>query len=86
MSHNIIATNPEQLGKIIEQRRNQLALSQQDLREQSSISASTISRTENGNLNTRLGSLFILLHALDLEISITVKKPDTKNQDHNGVW
>lgn len=86
MTEKYLATSADQLGKIIEHRRNQLALSQHELREQSCVSASTISRLENGNVNTRLGSLFTLLHALDLELIISVKKISSKDEDPKGVW
>jgi HTH-type transcriptional regulator/antitoxin HipB len=72
---NQITRTPKQLGAILRRRRKEAGLSQEALASRIHLRQATISALENSATDTRLGTLFDALAALDLEI---VVRPRTK--------
>jgi HTH-type transcriptional regulator/antitoxin HipB len=68
MPHKI--HSPETLGAALRQERKQKGMSQSAVGKWVGIDQPTISRVEKGNPGTELGTLFRLLAALDLELTI----------------
>jgi DNA-binding XRE family transcriptional regulator len=66
--------NAIEIGHIIQNRRNILAIRQEDLAEMAGITSKTIYLIESGNGNPSLDTLNKLLEILGLEISVDVKK------------
>jgi DNA-binding XRE family transcriptional regulator len=62
------------IGKIIQQRRTELSLLQEDLAEMTGITTKTIYLIENGKGNPSLTTLGKLLEVLGLEIKVAIKK------------
>jgi HTH-type transcriptional regulator/antitoxin HipB len=65
-----LTRNPKDIGHAIREVRKAKNLTQKDLARLSGVWQETISKTENGVANTQLETLFDLLAALDLEITI----------------
>ncbi len=59
------------MGHAIRQVRKQKNLTQKQLASLSGVWQETISRTENGNSGTKLETVFDLMAALELEITVT---------------
>jgi HTH-type transcriptional regulator / antitoxin HipB len=70
-----ITRTPKQLGTILRRRRKEVGLSQETLASRIHLRQATISALENSATDTRLGTLFDALAALDLEV---VVRPRTK--------
>jgi HTH-type transcriptional regulator/antitoxin HipB len=70
-----ITRTPKQLGTILRRRRKEAGLSQEALASRIHLRQATISALENSATDTRLGTLFDALAALDLEL---VVRPRTK--------
>jgi HTH-type transcriptional regulator / antitoxin HipB len=70
-----ITRTPKQLGTILRSRRKEIGLSQEALASRIHLRQATISALENSATDTRLGTLFDALAALDLEITV---RPRTK--------
>jgi HTH-type transcriptional regulator / antitoxin HipB len=70
-----ITRTPKQLGTILRRRRKELGLSQDALASRIHLRQATISALENSATDTRLGTLFDALAALDIEL---VVRPRTK--------
>ena len=66
----------QELGKIIQDRRESLSLKQEDLAEMSGVTSKTIYLIEKGKGNPSIDSLQKLLGILGLEIIIKVKSID----------
>ena len=66
--------NKNQIGQIVQQRREILSLKQEDLSEMTGITSKTIYLIESGKGNPSLETLQKLLEVLGLEILIDVKK------------
>jgi y4mF family transcriptional regulator len=64
---------PVDLGKIIQERRNELSLNQQDLAEMANVTTKTIYAIENNKGNPTLEVLKKVLNVLGLEIRIQVR-------------
>lgn len=64
----------DNLGKILEQRREKLQLRQSDLSEMSGVNVRTIIQLENGQGNPSFVTLEKLLDVLGLEIYVELKK------------
>ena len=62
------------IGKIIQQRRTELSLLQEDLAEMTGITTKTIYLIENGKGNPSLATLRKLFEVLGLEMKIAIKK------------
>jgi HTH-type transcriptional regulator/antitoxin HipB len=71
-----ITRTPKQLGTILRRRRKEAGLSQEALASRIHLRQATISAMENSATDTRLGTLFDALAALDLEL---VVRPRTKS-------
>jgi HTH-type transcriptional regulator/antitoxin HipB len=72
-----IARTAAQLGAALRRRRKQLSLSQDVLGGKIHLRQATISHVEAGDPGTKLGTLFDLLSALDLEL---VVRPRSKGK------
>lgn len=68
--------NQFEIGKLMQQRRELLAINQEDLAEMTGITAKTIYLVETGKGNPSLATLTKLLDTLGLEITIDIKKLD----------
>jgi y4mF family transcriptional regulator len=64
---------PVDLGKIIQERRNELSLNQQDLAEMANVTTKTIYAIENNKGNPTMEVLKRVLNVLGLEIRIQVR-------------
>jgi y4mF family transcriptional regulator len=64
---------PVYLGKIIQERRNELSLNQQDLAEMANVTTKTIYAIENNKGNPTMEVLKKVLNVLGLEIRIQVR-------------
>jgi HTH-type transcriptional regulator/antitoxin HipB len=70
-----IARTSHQIGAALRRRRKQAGLSQEALAEKAKLRQATISRLENGDTGTKLGTVIDVLAALGLEI---VLRPRSK--------
>ncbi len=66
--------SPKSLGSAIKRQRKEKKLSQTEAGRAFNVDQTTISSIEQGASGTRLGTLFRLLAALDLELVIRPKK------------
>lgn len=66
---NTMIRAPKQLGAAIQRRRKALKLTQTDLSRKANLRQATISQIERGE-NAHLESLFAVLAALDLELTV----------------
>ena len=66
--------NSTELGKIIKDRRNTLAITQSKLSDYTGLSVVTISQIESGKANPSFETLNEIFHFLNLEIFVAVKK------------
>lgn len=64
----------EEIGHVIQKRRNYLSLKQEDLSEMTGITSKTIYLIENGKGNPSIDTLQKLLEVLGLEIFTDIKK------------
>lgn len=64
----------KKIGKIIRERRKNLKLEIEDLKDYSDITCSTISNIENGKANPTIKTLQKILEPLGLEIKINIKE------------
>ncbi|HEY4345660.1 MAG TPA: helix-turn-helix domain-containing protein [Parvibaculum sp.] len=65
-----VIRSPEQLGAALRRKRKQSRLSQGDLGGRVLLRQATISKLEDGSAGTKLGTLFDVLTALNLELVI----------------
>ena len=70
-----ITRTPKQLGTVLRRYRKAASLSQETIAARIHLRQATISALENSANNARLGTLFDILAALDLEL---VVRPRTK--------
>jgi hypothetical protein len=61
------------IGKIVQERRNELSLKQQDLAEMADVTIKTIYAIENNKGNPTMDLLRRVLNVLGLEIKIQIK-------------
>jgi HTH-type transcriptional regulator/antitoxin HipB len=73
-----LARTPQQLGAILQRRRKQMGISQEDLATRIHLRQGTISALENAAMDTRLDTVFNALTALNLEL---VVRGRTKGSD-----
>lgn len=71
------ARNAKELGQVISQARKAKGYTQKQLGEKSVVKQTAISVMESGAEGVRLGTLFKVLAALNLEIVFTAKKKST---------
>ena len=66
----LIARSPKQLGNIIQRTRRQRGLTQTGLANLAGLRQEKISKIESGQESAKLSTIFALLAALNLEITI----------------
>ena len=66
--------SPETLGAVLRQERKKKQMSQTAVGRTVGIDQPTMSRVEKGNPGTELGTLFRLLAALDLELTVQERR------------
>lgn len=72
--------SPAALGQALQLARAAARLTQKQVGAKVGVDQSTISSVENGNPGTRLDTLFHLLAALDLELSVRPRRPAKMNE------
>lgn len=70
----IIPMNIHELGNILQKRRQELQLKQEDLAEMAGITTRTIHKIEHGLANPSLETLLKLTAVLGFEISVGIKQ------------
>lgn len=65
-----ITRTPKQLGSVLRRQRKKIGISQETLAARIHLRQATISALENSATDTRLGTLFDALAALDLELVV----------------
>jgi HTH-type transcriptional regulator / antitoxin HipB len=70
---NQMARSAQQLGAAIQQQRNARGLSQQALADLIGTGQKTISKIENGNPATKIETIFAVLAALDMELTLAAR-------------
>lgn len=63
-----------ELGHIMQQRREELSLKQEDLAEMTGVSSKTIYLIESGNGNPSINTLQKITDVLGLEIAVQIRK------------
>ena len=81
---NTSISSPSALGQAIRIARTNRQLTQQEVGAKVGVDQSTISSVENGNAGTRLDTLFHLLAALDLEITLQSRKAPSNPTNKEG--
>jgi HTH-type transcriptional regulator/antitoxin HipB len=66
----LIARSPKQLGNVIQRTRRQLGLTQTQLANIAGLRQEKVSIIENGQDGAKLSTIFALLAALNLEITV----------------
>ncbi len=79
----ISITSPEILGKVLRKHRKDLGLTQSEVGQKFNIPQKTVSNIEAGRPGIQLATLFKLLSALNLEISL--KQRDALNNEE-ALW
>ncbi|WP_125255849.1 helix-turn-helix domain-containing protein [Brevundimonas fluminis] len=74
------ARSPKQLGVLIQRHRKQRGLSQTELAGLAGLRQEMLSKLESGQPGTRLSSIYAVLSALDLEMTI---QPRTKSSSED---
>lgn len=74
---NQIARSPDQLGIAVQQQRLAHNLSQSALARLVGTSQKTISKIENGNPATRIETLFAVMAALDMQMTLGSRTQDS---------
>lgn len=78
------AISPKSLGQILKSTRTQKGLTQKQAGNLVGITQAMISRIERGESNARADTLFRLLAALELEMTVQArKKTDVKSEGDN---
>ena len=75
-----IARTSKQLGAIVRKTRKATGLTQGDLASRIDLRQATISDLENGERETRLGTILQVLAALDLELLVRRRTRSTPNK------
>jgi transcriptional regulator with XRE-family HTH domain len=65
--------NNQQIGKIVQERRDYLNLTQKDVAEMSGITFKSISEIELGRRNPSINTLNMVLDVLGLKLSVQIK-------------
>ena len=77
--------NTEELGRAIRRRREELALSLRDVADQTSVSASTLSRIENGTGKPDADNIARLASWLDVPMERILSGRDPKAEESKAV-
>lgn len=72
-----LARTPKDIGHAIRQARKNKNLTQKELASRSGVWQETISKIENGLGGTKMETIFDLLAALDLELTVTDRSKGT---------
>ncbi len=75
------ATSPKVLGQILKSARNQKGLTQDQAGNLVGITQAMVSRIERGESNARIDTLFRLMAALEMEMTLG---PREKTMDQSG--
>ena len=70
---NIFPVNNQQIGKLIQERRDYLNLTQKDVAEMAGITFKSISEIELGIRNPTVNTLISVLDVLGLELTVHIK-------------
>ncbi len=70
---NIFPMNNQQIGNLIQERRDYLNLTQKDVAEMAGITFKSISEIELGIRNPTLNTLLSVLDVLGLELTVHIK-------------
>jgi HTH-type transcriptional regulator / antitoxin HipB len=76
-------TSIETLGKVLRRYRKDLGLTQTEVGRKFNLSQKTVSQVESGLPGVQLGTLFKLMSALGLEMSL---EPRGKSSDDEALW
>jgi len=74
-----LVRTPKNIGHAIRQARKEKNLTQKDLASMSSVWQETISKIETGSSGTKLETIFDLMAALDLEITVSERSKGTSD-------
>lgn len=70
---SLIARSPKQLGNVIQRTRRQLGLTQTQLANLAGLRQEKVSIVESGQDGAKLSTIFALLAALNLEITVEAR-------------
>ncbi|KTD61430.1 helix-turn-helix domain-containing protein [Legionella spiritensis] len=83
----LIIRSPTELAILIKNQRKKLGLSQAEVGDLVNLKQKTISAIENSPESVKLGTLFRILSAIDLEINIAPKnESDETTSRWNDEW
>ena len=68
---NALARSPKQLGALIQRSRKAKGLTQSQLADLAGLRQELVSKIETGQSGSRIASIYALLSALDLEMTLT---------------
>ena len=74
-----------QMGESLRRRRKLLGWSQEDLSRRSGVKQANLSAIENGAQGVRLGTIFRLLAAMDLELSISQRRKTLRDRTKRNL-
>ena len=74
-----LVRTPKNIGHAIREARKAKSLTQTDLAAMSGVWQETISKIENGSGGTKLETIFALIAALDLELTVTERSKGTSD-------
>lgn len=81
----ITIRSPIQLGNAIRRLRRLLGMSQTELGQKTGITQATISRLEKGTQNAEPATLFVILSALNADLTITSRPKSNTTDDLEGL-
>lgn len=70
---SVLARSPKQLGLLIQRHRKRRGLSQSELADLAGLRQEMVSKIERGQPGSRLSSIYALLTALDLEMTVQAR-------------
>jgi len=77
------AISPQNLGQILKSTRSQKGLTQEQAGNLVGLTQAMISRIERGESNARVDTLFRLLAALELDMTVQPRMDDVKSSGDN---
>ena len=75
-----------QLGQLLRARRKELGINQHEAGRRVGLEQTTVSSVENGNPGTRLETVFRLLAALEMELSISERQNGQNDSPQDDEW
>lgn len=76
-------TSPESLGKVLRQYRKQSSLTQKQAGDKFNLTQKTVSNIESGKAGVELGTLFKIMAALRLHMTL---EPREQSSDDESLW